>query len=177
MKDEPGQEEIKPDEKKQEGRGRTEAKRVAKAIEETALQLTELSESALGSLPLDAALLQELLLARATKGHGSRKRQIKHFAARLRRYDRLDEIDAFLSDDNEAHQQQTQAFHELEQLRDRLCTQATFDAALLEINQSYPLIHHNKLARLARNVHTTGDKKSYRDIFRQLRKMSESPEE
>jgi ribosome-associated protein len=172
MTDEIPEEEIKP-----EGRGRAAAKRVAKAIEEIALQLTELPESALGSLPLDEGLMQELLLARSTRGHGSRKRQIKHFAGRLRRYDRIEELDTYLNGEDEAHQQHTQAFHDLEQLRDRLCTAATFDAALAEIKLAYPLLNHNKLARLARNVHVTGDKKSYRDIFRQLRKMSEQPTE
>jgi ribosome-associated protein len=169
-------EEIPEDEIKPEGRGRTAAKRVAKAIEETAVQLTRLPESALDRLPLDDGLMQELKLARATKGHGSRKRQIKHFAARLRRYDRLEELEIFLGGENEAHQQNTQAFHDLEQLRDRLCTATSFDAALAEIKQVYPLNNHNKLAKLARNVHATGDKKSYRDIFRQLRQLSEQEE-
>ncbi len=170
-------EEIPEEEIKSEGRGRTAAKRVAKAIEESALQMTELPESALSSLPLDEELMKDLLLARATHGRGSRKRQIKHFAARLRKYDRLEELERFLNGENETHQQNTQAFHNLELLRDRLCTAATFDSALAEIKQSYPLHNHNKLAKLARNVHATGDKKGYRDIFRQLRKMSEQTEE
>ena len=165
------------EETKPEGRGRTAAKRVAKAIEEIALQLTELPESALSGLPIEEGLMRELLLARGTRGHGSRKRQIKHFAGRLRRYDRLEELGAFLTGENETQQQNTQAFHDLEQLRDRLCTATTFDTALTEIKQIYPLLNSNKLARLARNVHATGDKKSYRDIFRQLRKMSEQAEE
>ena len=168
MTDEFPEEEIK-----QEGRGRTAAKRAAKAIEETAIQLTELPEATLGKLPIEEGLMQELLLARSTRGHGSRKRQIKHFAAKLRRYDRLEELVAFLNGENETHQQHTQAFHDLEQLRDRLCTATSFDAALTEIKQAYPLLNINKLAKLARNVHATGDKKSYRDIFRQLRKLSE----
>ena len=165
-----------PDEIKSEGRGRTAAKRVAKAIEETAQQLTTMPEAALGGLPLDAELMRELQLCRNTRGHGSLKRQIKHFAGMLRRYDRLEELNAFLSGENETHQQNTQAFHDIEQLRDRLCTAETSDAALAEIKQTYPLLNSNKLARLARNVHATGDKKSYRDIFRQLRKESEAQE-
>ena len=168
MTEEPKQKEIK-----QEGRGRTAAKKVAKAIEETAQQLTELPESALGGLPLDDDLLRELQLARSTRGHGSRKRQIKHFAGLLRRYDRLDELEAFLSGQHESHYQATQDFHNLEELRDRLCSAATFDAALGEVRQTYPLLSSNKLARLARNVHETSDKKAYREIFRQLRKASE----
>ena len=155
---------------KKEGRGRTAAKRVAKAIEETAHQLTELSDSALAGVPLDPELMQELILARSTRGHGSRKRQIKHFAALLRRYDRLEELDVFLSGEQESQQQNTQAFHDLEQLRDRLCTAETCAAALAEVRQTCPQLDDKKIARLARNVHATGDKKSYREIFRRLRK-------
>lgn len=169
-------EEIPEEEIKQEGRGRTAAKRAAKAIEEMAIQLTELPETKLARLPLDDDLLLELQQARNTRGHGSRKRQIKHFAGRLRRYDRLEELDAFLSGEHETHYQETQDFHTLEQLRDRLCTASTFESALIEIQQAYPQINSNKLARLARNVHENSDKKSYREIFRQLRKASE-PEE
>lgn len=168
MTEEIQQEEIKP-----EGRGRSAAKRAAKAIEETARQLTELPESALVGLPLEADLLQELRQTRNTRGHGSRKRQIKHFAGLLRRYDRLDELDAFLGGQHESHYQATQNFHNLEQLRDRLCTAATFDVALTEVKQTFPQLSSNKLARLARNVHATGDKKTYREIFRQLRKASD----
>lgn len=169
-------EEIPEEEIKQEGRGRTAAKRAAKAIEEIAIQLTELPEAKLAKLPLDDDLLQELLLARSTRGHGSRKRQIKHFAGHLRRFDRLEELDAFLSGEHETHYQDTQDFHNLEQLRDRLCSANTFEAALAEIQQAYPQTNSKKLARLARNVHENSDKKSYREIFRQLRKAS-VPEE
>lgn len=165
------------EEPRKEGRGRTAAKRVAKAIEETARQLTELPENTLGNLPLDADLMHELQLTRSTRGHGSRKRQIKHLAALLRRYDRLDELEAFLSGEHEAHYQSTQAFHDLEQLRDRLCTAESFDAALSEVRQAWPEIDSGKLARLARNVHTTGEKRAYREIFRQLRKAAEAREE
>ena len=171
MTEEPKQEEVK-----QEGRGRNAAKRVAKAIEEIAQQLTELPESALAGLPLEDDLVQELRLARNTRGHGSRKRQIKHFAGRLRRYDRIDELDIFLNGQHEAHYQETQDFHNFEQLRDRLCTVATFADALTEVSQAYPQLSSNKIARLARNVHENGDKKAYREIFRQLRKASEQPE-
>ena len=163
-------EEFPEEEIKQEGRGRTAAKRVAKAIEETARQLTELPEANLTKLPLDDNLLQELLLARSTRGHGSRKRQIKHFSGMLRRYDRLEEVEAFLSGEHETNYQATQDFHNLEQLRDRLCTASTFESALTEVRQNYPQINSNKLARIARNVHENSDKKAYREIFRQLRK-------
>lgn len=169
-------EELKQEEKKQEGRGRTAAKKVAKAIEEIAQQLTELPDSALAGLPLEDDLLQELQLARSTRGHGSRKRQIKHFAGRLRRYDRIDELDVFLNGQHEAHYQETQDFHYLEQLRDRLCTADTFADALTEASQAYPQLSNNKITRLARNVHENSDKKAYREIFRQLRKASEQPE-
>lgn len=162
------------EEKPQEGRGRSAAKRAAQAVEELAKALVELSDAQLVDLPLEASLRRELEQARQTKGHGSRKRQLKHFTALLRRDDEaVAAVQAFVDGSNAVHQQQTEAFHQLEQLRDRLCDQKSFDAALSEVRLLYPHSDLDRLAGLARSVHAGGDKKAYREIFRRLRTAAE----
>jgi len=162
------------EEKPQEGRGRSAAKRAAQAIDELAKALVELPEPQCAKLPLEGDLRRELQQARATKGHSSRKRQLKHFAALLRRDEEaISAVQAFVDGCNETHQQQTEAFHQLEQLRDRLCDVKSCAAALDEVRRLYPQIDVDRLAGLARSVHAGGDKKAYREIFRRLRTAAE----
>ena len=157
------------------GRGRSEKKREAKAIEELAQRLTEITASALGKLPKSPELSKEIELARNTKGNSSRKRQIKHLAGMLRGHEeqRL-AIEAALDGQSVSQRQEALAFHHLEELRDRLCATETCEAALTEVRTTYPHLDAGKLARLASSVHEHSDKKAAREIFRRLRKAEES---
>ncbi len=158
----------------QEGRGRSAKKREAKAVEHLAQRLADLSEAELSRLPQEPELTREIELARTTRGHSSRKRQIKHLAGFLRSHDdQREAIEAALEGQTIGQQQETLAFHHLEELRDRLCSTNTFDHALEEIRSSYPLIDHRRITRLARSVQEHADKKAAREIFRQLRKAQE----
>lgn len=161
-----------------EGRGRTAKKREAKEVEQLAQRLAELSDSELGRLPKNPELKKEIDLARNTRGHSSRKRQIKHLASVLRSNDEQREaIEAAISGQAVSQRQETLAFHHLEELRDRLCATASFDAALAEIRATYPQIDDGKIARLAGSVHDHGDKKAAREIFRRLRKAADTTDE
>ncbi|MDG5469283.1 ribosome biogenesis factor YjgA [Deltaproteobacteria bacterium IMCC39524] len=159
------------------GRGRSAKKREAKAIEELAQRLTEITASELGKLPKSPELSTEIELARSTKGNSSRKRQIKHLAGMLRDHEeqRL-AIEAALDGQSVSQRQETLAFHHLEELRDRICATETCEAALTEVRTTYPHLDAGKLARLARSVHEHSDKKAAREIFRRLRKAEESNE-
>jgi ribosome-associated protein len=163
------------EEVRSEGRGRSAKKREAKAIEELAQRLTDLSDSELARLPKSPELTKEIELARNTRGHSSRKRQIKHLAGLLRGHEeqRL-EIEAAFDGHAVSQRQEILAFHHLEELRDRLCNEATFESALVEVRTGYPHLDEGKLARLAGSVHEHGDKKAAREIFRRLRKAEES---
>jgi ribosome-associated protein len=166
------------EEERSEGRGRSAKKREAKAIEELAQRLTEITDSELGKLPNSPELAKEIELARNTRGHSSRKRQIKHLAGILRRYEeqRL-AIEAALNSQSISQRQENLAFHHLEELRDRICEEQTFEAALNEVRITYPHLDDGKLARLARSVHEHKDKKAAREIFRRLRKAAEVEDE
>lgn len=158
----------------QEGRGRSAKKRAAKAVEALAVQLVELPDAQLANLPLDDDLRRELAQARSTKGHSARKRQVKYFAGLLRHHEAqqvaLEEALANLS--LEKHRQ-TLNFHHLEVLRDRFCSQDTFESALTDAAALYPDLDVAKITSLARSVHANGDKKAAREIFRHLRKAEE----
>ena len=163
------------EEVRSEGRGRSAKKREAKAVEQLAQRLADLSDAELTKLPQDPELTKEIELARNTRGHGSRKRQIKHLAGLLRGHDEQREaIETALDGQAVIQRQETLAFHHLEELRDRLCVEKTFADALAEVRTSYPNLDDGKLARLARSVHEFSDKKAAREIFRRLRKAEET---
>jgi len=156
------------------GRGRSAKKREAKAVEQLAQRLAELSDAELAKLQQEPELTKEIELARNTRGHSSRKRQIKHLASFLRHDEEQREaIEAALDGQAVIERQEAMAFHHLEDLRDRLCAAETFEAALAEVRSSYPFLDDRKLTRLASSVHDFGDKKAAREIFRRLRKAEE----
>lgn len=156
------------------GRGRSAKKREAKAVELLAQRLADLSDAELARLPQTPELTKEIELARNTRGHSSRKRQIKHLAGILRGHDeQREELVAALDGQAVSQRQETLAFHHLEELRDRICATATCDAALAEVRTTYPHLDDKKLARLASSVHEHNDKKAAREIFRRLRKAAE----
>jgi ribosome-associated protein len=158
-----------------EGRGRSAKKREAKAVEQLAQRLADLPESELAALPQDPELAREIALVRSTSGHSSRKRQIKHLAGLLRRDDeKREKIAGTLDNQMVSQRQEILAFHHLEELRDRLCSTATFETALAEARTTYPQIDDAKLARLAGSVHEHGDKRAAREIFRRLRQAEET---
>lgn len=160
---------------RQEGRGRSAKKREAKAIEQLAQELADMSEPEFARLSMGAELAAEVETARKTRGHSSRKRQVKHLAGFLRKHqEERDAIAAAMEGQAVTQRQETLAFHHLEGLRDRLCDANSCDAALAEVRSLYPTIDHGKLARLARSVQENSDKKAAREIFRRLRKAAEA---
>jgi ribosome-associated protein len=160
------------------GRGRSAKKREAKAIEELAQRLTEITSAELGKLPKSPELSKEIEVARNTRGNSSRKRQIKHLAGMLRGHEeqRL-AIEAALDGQSVMQRQESLAFHHLEELRDRLCAPDTFPAALTEARSLYPHLDDGKITRLASSVHEHNDKKAAREIFRRLRKAAEATDD
>ncbi len=155
---------------------RSALKRAAKEIETLARKLTELPASDLSRIGVgDDDLRHEIAQARATKGHSSRDRQIRHLAAVLRRReDDVEALQAFIADLEGGRRSEAEAFHQLEELRERLCDPHLFPAALAEAGERWPDLDAQALARLARSVHSGGDKKAFREIFRLLRAANEA---
>lgn len=171
------EEEYDEEEYKTKGRGRSIKKREAKAVEHLAVRLVELPETELPNLPLEKDLYTELIAARQTKGHSSRKRSIKHFAGLLRRDDEAREaLQEALVQFDMKHGQETEGHHDLEKLRERLCSTEGQEAALQEVAARFPAVDGKALRRLIKSVEHGKDKRAYREIFRRLRDAQESKE-
>lgn len=156
---------------------RSAMKRAAKAVEELARQMVEMPDADWRKLPASPALRREIELARGTKGHGARKRQTKHVAAILRQTeDEAELLQAFLAGLDHVRHSEKQSFHELEDLRDRLCTPASFAEAMKEAAAAMPGLDREAIAGLARSVHASGDRRAFREIFRRLREGREKAE-
>jgi len=154
---------------------RSAQKRDARAVEALARQLAELPEASFNHLPATEELREEILLARRTTAHGARKRQIKHLAALLRqRQEVAAELGAFVASLQRQQQVETEGFHRIEQLRDRLCQPATFAAALTEAKRDFPGLPEATISALARSVHHSGDRAAARKLFRLLRQTAEA---
>jgi ribosome-associated protein len=153
---------------------RTSMKRAAREVEDLARQLVELSEGEWKRLPASPELRAEIHQARETRGHGSRKRQVKHLAAVLRAGgEELEPLQDFLSTLGRQRLLEKKEFHELERLRDGLCNEDNFPSALEDTARLVPGIDLDAVVRLARNYHATGDVKAFREIFRRLRRARE----
>ena len=167
---------------------KTEKKRQAKAIEQLARELVDLSENDISRLPCDAFLQQEIIAARPLKG-GARKRQIKYIAKELRNSSAEPLFD-FLEKRKGSQLKKTAEFHELERMRDIILTEvieawrqakaagerlaenwqsATVDAALEKFPDLDVLAIKKSALRYAANrkpVHS-------REIFRMLKAAME----
>ncbi len=160
---------MRDEEKEDLGPSRSALKRAAKDVERMAHDLVELPDATFRKLPASGDLLEELRQARGTGGHSSRKRQIRHLAALLRRdAEAAAELGAFLAGSHEQHYRDQAVFHRLESLRDQLCDPQLFDGALEEVRLKFPTVDIEAVAGLARSFHTSRDKRAFREIFRRL---------
>lgn len=149
---------------------KTKLKKLAKEVEGLAKQLAELTDAAFKRLELDDELREEVILARETLGRGSHKRQIKYLAGLLREQpEEVIRLSAALEAQDQVALEDRRQFHHLEQLRDRLCDQDSFQTAFNEVLELCPNIDRKTISRLSRSVHQHADKRAARELFRRLR--------
>jgi len=154
---------------------RSARKRDAKEVEHLAQALVELPDADFARLPAGQAIAVELVKARATKGHGARKRQLKFVAGLLRRdLDEAEQLRAFVTGEHQQQRDQSKLVHRLEDLRERLCDPEKRAAALSEAQQSLAGLDVLELKKLVGKYRGAEDKKHYRQIFRFLRAAAES---
>lgn len=156
---------------------RTKMKQWAKEIEVLAHSMVEMSLPQFKKLKLPTELAAEVVEARNTIGRGSHKRQVKRLASVLRQSEEqvlalLATIEAI----DQVKRMDKRQFHKLEELRDRLCEEATFSDAFDEMVGLWPNIDRGVITRLSRSVHNSQDKRAYRDIFKRLRDVAENQE-
>lgn len=153
---------------------RTKQKQHAKQIEQLAAKIIALDDNQYQQLELPDRAAREAELARSTRARGAHKRQLKHFAAHLRNSAELvAQVSEQLAELDQVARTDKRRFHQLEDLRDRLCQADTFDVAFAEMLELAPRIEHRAIARLARSVQQSQDKRAFREIFRRLRDAQE----
>jgi ribosome-associated protein len=149
---------------------RTKKKQWAKQVEQLAEHLASLADNQFSQLDLPPEIAREAELARLTKGRSSQRRQLKRLAGLLRKTeDALASLLVQLQDLDQVARGRKKQFHQLEQLRDRLCDLDSFADAFSELLELAPAIDRKAIARLARSVHQYDDRRAYREIFRRLR--------
>ena len=156
---------------------RTKRKLLAQGVADLAYSLVEMPVAQFKRLKLKDELAAEVVEARNTVGRGSHKRQVKHLAGVLRSsVDELPALIAAIEGIDQVKRSDKRSFHKLEDLRDRLCDEQTFSAACDEMVGLWPAIDRGVISRLSKSVHTTADKRAYREIFKRLRDVAEQQE-
>jgi ribosome-associated protein len=149
---------------------RTKKKQQAKQVEQVAEQLVTLTDNQFSQLKLPEEILFEAEEARSTKGRSSQRRQLKYLAGMLRKMpEALNDLLQQLQNLDQVGRSDKKQFHQLEKLRDRLCSAETFSAAFDEMLGLAPEIDRKTISRLARSVQQHDDRRAYREIFRRLR--------
>lgn len=150
---------------------KSQLKRNAQAMIKLGEQLVALDEKQLHRFSLPENILEAINAARKIRQHGARKRQLLFLGKLLRLIDAT-EISSQLASLNTQSKQDAQAFHRLEQWRDKLLAD---DQALTELLNNYPAIdrqHIRQLIRAARKEQQQNKTpSSARTLFRYLRSM------
>ena len=150
---------------------KSQLKREAQASTKLGEQLVELDKTRLGQLKLADNIHHAVLEAKKIRSHGARKRQLLYLGKLLRQVD-TSEIIATLESFNTQALQQTRAFHDLEQWRDKLLAD---DQALTELLNQYPDMdrqHVRQLIRTARKEQAQNKPPaSARSLFKYLRSV------
>lgn len=155
---------------------RSEQRRAALDVLELGEQLTAMTATQLGRLPIPEELMPHIRETQRITSHGARKRQHAYLAKQMRKLDD-DELEAIrdaMSKDGEAARRETAALHRVEALRDALLGEDG-DAALTDLLAAHPHADRQQLRQLLRNVREERAKnkppRAFRELFRVLREL------
>ncbi len=169
---------------------RSEKKRQAARVEKLAGELAELSSTEIAALPVDDFLKGEIRAVRKLSG-GARKRQVKFIAKDLRdREEEYRQLSDFLADRKGSKLKENDEFHELENLRQAIISDAIAaleDAraddlpmpndwpspGLEQAQDLFPELDHKNLRTLAGRFARNRKIAHSREIFRQLKSARE----
>jgi ribosome-associated protein len=161
------------------GPSRGELRREALAVLELAHGLVGQPLARLQQLPMSEELLAIAADAQRITAQIARKRAIGFLAKKLRREDEdtLLALRAGLEHDKAGGRREAAALHRIEALRDQLIEGG--DDALTALLDEYPHADRQHLRQLARNARDERLKNrpphAYRELFRELRTLLESP--
>ncbi len=154
---------------------KTQRKRHMTALQELGESLTRLSEKQLAGIPIqDERLLTAVREARAIRSNSARRRHLQYIGKLMRGVD-AEPIEHALQAIDRRHQQDTDAFHELEQLRDRMLAAGTKGVGLA--TDRWPEADRQQLRQLLlqhqRETRAGKAPVASRKLFRYLRELRE----
>ncbi|MDU0353102.1 ribosome biogenesis factor YjgA [Paraglaciecola aquimarina] len=129
---------------------KTQIKAQAEELQKLGTSLVHLGPSALAKIPMDAELLEAVMLARKIlrKKEGYR-RQLQLIGKLMRSRD-VTPIEQALLTIKSSHKKATNAFHKIEELRDKIITEG--DSKIESTLVEYPLLDRQKLRQLFRQA-------------------------
>ncbi len=158
-----------------QGPSKSELKRRMTALQELGETLTRLSDRELAQVPVDdERLAQAIREARAIRSNSARRRHLQFIGKLMRDID-PEPIRAALESMHRRHQQQTDDFHELEKLRERMLADGPAGVELA-INR-WPQADRQHLRQLLmqhqRELQRQQPPAASRKLFRYLRELQE----
>lgn len=154
----------------QEDKSKSQKKRDAHALQEFGTELVKLTNNELATLPIPDELLDAIKIAKSTKSHGAKKRQLQFIGKLLRNIDSDELLNAYERLKNEDDLKSAK-FHEIEQWRERLLNQE--DNALTEFIHKYQPENIQLLRQLIKKASLEKKNNSkphaYRELFRFIR--------
>ena len=154
-------------------KSRTQLKKEAQALQKIGEKLVRLSEEQLERMDLPVQLMDAIQAIRPMKSHGARRRQMQYIGGLMRSVD-LEPIDQARLEIEQGAYLQAQAFHRIENWRDRL---VDGDDDLLEaIVGEFPKTDRQRLGQLVRSARKERQNqrppKSARNLFRYLKALT-----
>ena len=157
----------------QSGISKSQRKRELDALKTLGWKLLEFSDDALRQL-LPDQLLEAIRTAKKIRSYGARKRQMQYIGKLMRDIDATP-IRAAIAAREHQQDTSTRAFHQVEELRDRLISEG--DSVIPDVLARFPHTdrqHLRKLVRQARKeLETEQPPRAARLLFRYLRELQE----
>ena len=156
-----------------EDKSKSEKKREVTALQELGERLLEFSQEQLNTLGISQELQEALVLVKALKSHGARRRQMQYIGVLMRRID-TEPIKQAIDDMDRGQKHKARAFQQLELMRDSLVEGD--DTVIEEISSRFPDADIRKLRQFVRN--SRKEKKENqsprhsRALFRYLRELA-----
>ncbi len=155
-------------------KSRTQKKNEARALQKLGEQLVDLSPEQLGGIDMPDELRKAIVVARKTKSHGARRRQLQYIGTLMRDID-PEPIRNALENIRHGHSHNVRAFKKIEKWRDEI--KEGNKQIIEEILSICPDAERPRLAQLARNARKeyeagTGVKSS-RILFRYLKQIAD----
>lgn len=164
-----------PENGRPQSTSKSQRKRDMDALQALGEALLPLPDTVLAQLPLNDDLLAALHLAKTIKAHGGRKRQLQYIGKLMRTVDPAP-IRAALEQRQQDARAETQHFHQLEDLRDRLLRDG--DPVIDEVCGRYPEAERQRLRQLHRQATKERERqqppKAARSLFRYLRELEDA---